>query len=184
MTKKIILTIVVAVFFVGAVAGVYLLYQKLSKQAGPDGPNPAIQNKGNYKDFIVIDSNGKEVKLSDFVGKPIVINFWASWCPPCRAELPHFDKLAKEYEGKVNFLMVNLSGESKEKVKDFVKQNGYTFPLYFDDEDRGANAYSVSSIPVTVFITAEGNIGAQKTGAMSEATLRSYIEQLLNTNKN
>ena len=76
--------------------------------------------------------------------------------------------------------MVNLSGEDKRSVKNFVQSNGYTFPLYFDDTNSGSKAYSVSSIPVTVFITAKGDIGAQRIGAMSEATLRSYITQLLN----
>ena len=180
MTKKIVWTVVIAVLFVGVVVGAYFGYKKLSEKVQPQEQNPTIQNKGNYKDFTVTDKDGKEVKLSEFIGKPIVVNFWASWCPPCKAELPHFDKLSKEYQGKVHFLMVNLSGENKESVKNFVESNGYAFPLYFDDKDSGQKAYSVSSIPVTVFITADGNIGSQRMGAMSEATLRNYINQLLN----
>ena len=183
MTKKvktILLTVLFAVLFVGAVVGAYFGYKKLSGKVNPQGQTPSIQDKGNYKDFTVTDKDGKTVKLSDFIGQPIVINFWASWCGPCRSELPHFDKLAKEYKGRVTFLMVNLSGELKDRVINFVKENGYTFPLYFDDTDSGAEAYSVSSIPVTVFITAEGNIGAQRVGSMSEAVLRNYITQLLN----
>lgn len=180
MTKKIVFTIVFFALFAGVIVGAYFGYKKLSEKVEPQGQNPTIQNKGNYKDFTVTDKDGKEVKLSEFIGSPVVINFWSSWCPPCKAELPHFDKLAKEYSGRVNFLMVNLSGESKESVKNFVQANGYTFPLYFDDADSGARAYSVSSIPVTVFITAKGNIGLQRTGAMSEATLRNYITELLN----
>ena len=183
MTKKvktILLTVLFAVLFVGAVVGAYFGYKKLSGKVNPQGQTPSIQDKGNYKDFTVTDKDGKTVKLSDFIGQPIVINFWASWCGPCRSELPHFDKLAKEYEGRVRFLMVNLSGELKDRVIGFVKENGYTFPLYFDDTNSGANAYSVSSIPVTVFITAKGNVGAQRVGSMSEAVLRNYITQLLN----
>lgn len=181
MTKKVVLIIVIVALFAGVVTGAYFGYKKLSGKTDiPGGQSPAIQNKGDYKDFTVTDKDGKEVKLSDFIGKPIVINFWATWCPPCRSELAHFDKLAKEYEGKVHFLMVNLSGEDKRSVKNFVQSNGYTFPLYFDDTNSGSSAYSVSSIPVTVFITAKGDIGAQRIGAMSEATLRSYITQLLN----
>ena len=179
MVKKISLIILIVALFAGVVVGAYFGYKKLLGKVAPQGQNPTIQDKGNYKDFTVTDKDGKEVTLSQFIGKPVVINFWASWCPPCKAELPHFDKLAKEYEGKVHFLMVNLSGEDKQAVKRFVESNGYTFPLYFDDKDGGRNAYSVSSIPVTVFITAQGNIGARRTGAMSEATLRSYISQLL-----
>lgn len=134
---------------------------------------------GNYKDFTVTDVNGKAVKLSGFIGKPVVINFWAAWCAPCRSELPHFDKLAKEMKGQAEFLMVSVY-LNKEYVKQFVSQSGYTFPLYFDDNEEGSNAYEVTGIPVTVFINAEGNVKAKVTGAMSEAVLRSYINQILN----
>ena len=133
---------------------------------------------GDYKDFTVTDANGQKVKLSEFIGKPVVINFWASWCAPCRAELPHFDKLAKELKGQAEFLMVSVY-LNKEQVKQFVSQSGYTFPLYFDYEEEGANAYEVTGIPVTVFITAEGNVKAKVVGAMSEAVLRSYINQIM-----
>lgn len=177
--KKSILIILTTIVFIGAIIGAYFGYKALVK-GGVSGPEtPSIQNRGNYKNFTITDINGNEVKLSDFIGQPIVINFWASWCGPCRSELPHFNKLAKEYEGRVHFLMVNLSGEDKQSVIKFVERNGYTFPLYFDNTDSGANAYSVSSIPVTVFITAEGKIGEQRVGALSESVLRNYITQMI-----
>ena len=178
--KTTIITIVLALLLVGVVVGALWGYKKLAGQVDPQGQAPAIKNKGDYKDFTMIDKDGNDRKLSEFVGKPVVINFWASWCGPCGAELPHFDKLAKEYQGKVNFLMVNLTGEDMDSVKRFVSNNGYTFPLYFDKQNSGAGAYSVSSIPVTVFITADGVVGAKRVGAMSESVLRSYINQLLN----
>lgn len=182
MLKKIIVTVLIAILLVGAVVGAYFGYKKLSEkvgQQGQQGQTPTIRDKGAYKDFTVTDKDGKTVKLSEFVGKPIVINFWASWCGPCRSELGHFDKLAKEYEGKVTFLMVNLYGEDRNKVINFVKNNNYTFPLYFDDTKSGAKAYSVTGIPVTVFITAAGKVVEQRTGEMSEAVLRAYVKQLL-----
>ena len=110
-------------------------------------------------------------------------NFWASWCAPCRAELPHFDKLAKELKGKVEFLMVSVY-LNKDYVKQFVSQNGYTFPLYFDDNEEGSTAYEVSAIPVTVFITADGNIDEKLVGAISETTLRNHITRILNNKDN
>lgn len=179
MKKNVLLTVAVVVLSIGVIVGGFFGYKALSKKGLPDKTLPGIQNTGDYKDFTVTDKNGNSARLSDFIGRPIVINFWASWCPPCKAELPHFDKLAKEYAGKVDFLMVNLSGENKDTVLSFVNKNGYSFPLYFDDFNSGANAYSVSQIPVTVFITAKGNIGARRVGAMSEITLRSYVTQLL-----
>lgn len=177
-TKKILMTTLLIIVFAGIVVGAYFGYKKLSGTRSPSGQG-TIKNKGDYKNFTMTDVDGNEVKLSDYIGKPVIINFWASWCPPCKAELPHFEKLAKEYKGQVHFLMVNVESNNKDAVKNFVKSNGYTFPLYFDKNESGSNAYSVQSIPLTVFITADGKIGERRLGAMSEAVLRDYIKQLL-----
>ncbi len=139
----------------------------------------AAVTTGNYKDFTATDVNGNRVKLSEFIGKPLIVNFWAAWCAPCKAELPHFDKLAKELKGQAEFLMVSVY-LNKDYVKQFVEQNGYTFPFYFDDNEEGATAYEITGIPVTVFIDADGNVKEKVVGAMSEATLRNYINGILN----
>lgn len=139
-------------------------------------------NKNTAPDFTVLDANGKKISLSEKFGKPIIINFWATWCPPCKKELPDFDKLCKEYGDKVVFMMVNLTDGRRDTVegtKSFVSKNGYTFPVYFDTENNGAAAYNVSSIPQTTFIDANGNIYTTRIGAMNEAALRSYINALL-----
>lgn len=133
-------------------------------------------------DFTVLDKNGNRVHLSDFFGKPVVINFWATWCPPCRQELPDFDKLSGEYGDRVVFMMVNLTDGYRDTVsgtKRFVANNGYSFPLYFDTEYNAAAAYNVSSIPQTTFIDANGNVYTSRIGAMNEATLRHYLNKLL-----
>lgn len=132
------------------------------------------------RNFLVLDSDGNSVTLSDYIGKPIVLNFWASWCPPCKAELPDFEKAYKEY-GDVEFLMVNLTDGSRETVesaKDFISQNGYTFPVYYDTEFSASYAYSLSSIPVTCFIDAEGNLVASRVGMIDYDTLVSCIEKI------
>ena len=101
-------------------------------------------------DFTVQDGEGNSVKLSDFFGKPIVLNFWASWCPPCKAELPDFEDACKKYDGEVVFLMVNMTDNQMETVevaKAFVAEQGYTFPVYFDTQYEAAYLYGLSSIP-------------------------------------
>lgn len=150
----------------------------------PEATPPATNdpNKNNAPDFTVLDANGKKIRLSDNFGKPIVINFWATWCPPCKQELPDFEKLCKEYGDRVVFMMVNLTDGYRDTIdgtKRFVSKNGYTFPLYFDTEYSGAVAYNVSSIPQTTFIDANGNVYATRIGAMNEAVLRSYINAML-----
>ena len=86
-------------------------------------------------DFTVYDADGNEVKLSDFFGRPIVVNFWATWCSPCKREMPSFERMYEKYGEDVVFLMVNLTDGYQDTVKkasDFVEKNGYTFPVYFD----------------------------------------------------
>ena len=156
-----------------------------STEGTTSGKKPDVTEdikKNTAPDFTVLDKDGNTVRLSDKFGKPVVINFWATWCPPCKQELPDFDKLCKEYGDRVVFMMVNLTDGYRDTVdgtKRFVSGKGYTFPVYFDTKDNAASAYNVSSIPQTTFIDAKGNIYTTRIGAMSEATLRSYLNALL-----
>lgn len=133
-------------------------------------------------DFAVFDANNTQVRLSEHFGKPLVVNFWASWCGPCRSELPAFDAAAKNNAGSVEFMMVNLTdgfSETVESVQSFLEENGYTFPVYFDTNEDAAQTYSVYSIPLTVFIRADGTVMDSHVGSMDETMLQSYITQLL-----
>ena len=136
-------------------------------------------------DFTVYDADGNAAKLSDFFGKPLVVNFWASWCGPCKSEMPYFDKAAAERDD-VTILMVNLTDgqrDTVESVTKFAADEGYTFPLWFDTELSAANAYYVYSIPMTVFIAADGTLADYHTGAMSEETLNAYLDLLVEYSK-
>lgn len=156
-----------------------------STEGTTSGKKPDVTEdikKNTAPDFTVLDKDGNTVRLSEKFGKPIVINFWATWCPPCKQELPDFDKLCKEYGDRVVFMMVNLTDGYRDTVdgtKRFVSDKGYTFPVYFDTKDNAASAYNVSSIPQTTFIDAKGNIYTTRIGAMNEATLRIYLNALL-----
>ena len=146
----------------------------------PDTPADTApeKNPNQALDFTVQDWEGNMVKLSDFFGKPIVLNFWASWCPPCKAELPDFDDACKKYDGEVVFLMVNMTDNQMETVevaKDFIKTYGYDFPVYFDVDYEAAMVYGVRSIPQTYFINAEGEAVATATGMISAAQLEQGI---------
>lgn len=156
-----------------------------STEGTTSGKKPDVTEdikKNTAPDFTVLDKDGNTVRLSEKFGKPIVINFWATWCPPCKQELPDFDKLSKEYGDRVVFMMVNLTDGYRDTVdgtKRFVSGKGYTFPVYFDTKDNAASAYNVSSIPQTTFIDAKGNIYTTRIGAMNEAMLRIYLNALL-----
>lgn len=132
-------------------------------------------------DFTVYDADGKPVKLSDMKGKPVVLNFWASWCPPCKAEMPDFDAVCKEYEGKVIFMMVNLTDgerETVESARNFIHMMEYSFPVYYDTDMEASNTYGIQSIPMTFFIDADGGLVAYGSGALSENELRRGISML------
>jgi len=132
-------------------------------------------------DFTVYDGEENQVKLSDYFGKPIVLNFWASWCGPCQSEMPDFQEKYLELNDTVQFLMVNVTGgrETVATAKSFISQNGYTFPVFYDSDLNAADTYEVYSLPTTYFIDADGYLMAQATGAISAATLQSGIDMIM-----
>lgn len=143
------------------------------------GRTGAPGNRNAAPDFTVTDGGGNRVSTADLSGKPAILNFWATWCPPCRSELPAFDKLYRQYGNEVSFMMIDLTDgyrETVEGVKKFMSENGYTFPVYYDTEGSAAEAYNVSSIPFTVAVGRNGNIVGTHLGAMSEAALEKLIK--------
>ncbi len=132
-------------------------------------------------DFMVYDKNGNEVYLSDYAGKPIVVNIWATWCGPCRSELPYFNTVYNELGDDVVFMMVNCTSgrETQSVVEKFVKDNGYDFPVYFDKKYKANNAYNVRGIPTTLFIDRDGKLVHTEVGSMSEDELRDFIDDIL-----
>lgn len=145
----------------------------------------AEENTTKAPDFSMTDRSGQPQNLQSFVGKPIVLNFWASWCGPCKMELPDFQAAYEEYDGEVEFLMVNMTDgmrETKEKALEFMESEGYTLPVYFDSLQSGAYAYSVYSIPTTYFIDKEGNIVAGAEGMLDAASLEKGISMILQEN--
>ena len=136
-------------------------------------------------DFTVYTAGGEAIKLSDLRSKPVVLNFWASWCGPCKSEMPDFEDAFAEQGSEIQFVMVNLTDGDRETVQtasEFISGKGYTFPVYFDTAYSAANAYQVRSIPATYFIDANGNLVAQFTGAMNAEQLQQGISLIWKEN--
>ena len=132
-------------------------------------------------DFTALDAQGNEVRLSDYFGKPIVLNFWASWCGPCKSEMPDFDEAYLAQGEEIQFLMVNMTDGSRETLdtaKSFVADSGYSFPVVFDVKQEAAMTYAVSSLPTTFFIGADGSMVAYAMGAIDGDTLQRGIEMI------
>ncbi len=133
-------------------------------------------------DFTVYDLDGNAVSLYNCLGKPVVLNFWATWCGPCQSEMPAFDKMYQEYGDQVTFLMVNVTDGSRdtaESVTAFYKDSGYTFPIYLDTTLKASMLYGAYSIPVTFFLDSEGSLLYNHMGAISEDVLRQCMELLV-----
>lgn len=138
-------------------------------------------------DFTLSDQYGNTHTLSDYKGSVVFLNFWATWCPPCRAEMPDIQKLYAEYEAagddSVVILGVAAPGYGDELdlagVRDFLEENGYTYPVVMDETGEVFTQYYVYSYPTTYMIDKEGNVFGYLTGSMPEETMRSIIEQTL-----
>ena len=128
-------------------------------------------------DFTVYDGNSQPVKLSDFFGKPIVLNFWASWCGPCKSEMPAFQSAFEKYGDQVQFVMVNV-GEHMDEGSAFITSAGYTFPVYYDVNNDASYTYQISSIPASFFLNAKGELVTYHIGTMDESVLLAAIEAI------
>lgn len=196
--KKVKLLVLLAVL-AGVLAGAAALYARLSPEVDP---GPALQETVTEEtaqaqpetqtdapdesllapDFTVYDGSGAAVRLSDLRGKPVIINFWASWCGNCKNGMPGFEDAYREYGEDIAFLMVNLTDGGRETVETasaFMAEAGYTFPVYYDTDYSAAIAYGVTSIPISFFIDAAGNGVAYAPGMLDRESLQIGIDLLL-----
>ncbi len=135
--------------------------------------------QGNAPDFALVSLTGKTYRLSDLRGKPVVLNFWATWCPPCKAEMPLLEREAARLQGQVVFLAINF-GEPKEMVEIFQENMGFqNLILLVDEKGIAGRKYGVQALPTTFFVDAQGNIAAQHMGILDEGNLSAYLDKLL-----
>jgi len=142
-------------------------------------------------DFTLMDQNGNEHTLSDYKGKVVFINFWATWCPPCKKELPDIEELYKEYnlnQDEVVFLGItnpasaaypNNTDSEKDEIIAFIEENEYTFPTLFDETGEVLKNYNISAFPTTFMIDKEGNVVGYVPGMMTKDIMVNIIEQVL-----
>ncbi len=152
----------------------YTLYTNLTKEA-----RGSLQKGDSAPDFVLTDLSGEEHQLSDYKGKGVFLNFWGTWCAPCKEEMPHMETVSKEYKDKgVEVLAVNV-GDSELQTKKFAEQYGLTFPIALDTSKEVENAYGVTNLPATFMINSEGKIEDIVVGGLTkEEQVRALFEKV------
>ena len=128
--------------------------------------------------FTLTTAASQSHTLSSYIGQPIVLNFWATWCAPCRIEMPHLQEASEIYNGRVTFLGIN-DGEALSLVTDFADEFDLTYPLLLDNGRSVNILYDVRSLPTTLFINADGTVAEVIIGTINRAVLEDRIENLL-----
>ena len=197
-------TLVLALAIVALIAAAGYLYTTLKDVAAPDrlmtapaadptasaadpsesaaAAEEATQPDMTAPGFTVYDADGNAVTLESLRGKPVVLNFWATWCGYCVMEMPDFQEAYEGFGDRIHFMMVNVTDgyqETEAAARAFIAGQDFTFPVYYDLDLSAAMAYGISSMPQTFFIDAEGMAVAYAQGALDAASLRRGIGMLL-----
>ncbi len=133
-------------------------------------------------DFTVYTADGEAVTFKSKLGKPVIINFWATWCGPCKNEMPHFEKAYKAYGDQIEFMMINPTdgaNDTNESVDNFISETGYTFPVYRDWDVEASSIYGIRAFPTTILVDEDGYFLGGYEGALTEEMLYALVDMLL-----
>ena len=132
-------------------------------------------------DFELSTMTGEKVRLSDYHGKKVILNFWATWCPPCKAEMPHMESFYKANKNSgITILAVNLTSvdKGKDAVQNFINSNGLTFPILLDETGMIGTKYQAFTIPTSYIIDTKGIIQKKVVGPMDENTMKAFMDSI------
>ena len=182
-------TLLSSALILNACASTFEKKEETNKQTSTSSTseNKAVQ----AYDFTAMDKDGKTVKLSDFKGKKVYINMWASWCGPCMREIPELEKTYQKLKDNKDIVFLSMTSpndsefknqspqdKGKEVILNKAKELGVTYPVLFDVNDRFIINYAIRSFPTHIFINSDGTIGNRIAGAVTEESLTKEIEKL------
>jgi DsbE subfamily thiol:disulfide oxidoreductase len=174
--KLLIILAIAGLLLALAVAGLLFTQKEAKNEFSPKSSAEAKEPAPNFTLKIV---KGKDFHLSDYKGKPILINFFASWCLPCREEMPVLEKIVHEYGPKgVVFLGIAVD-DTEAKIKDFIATYGVTFPVGLDKTATIQKSFGIYGIPTTYFINKQGEINYSHSGSVTEELLHHELDKLL-----
>ncbi len=148
-----------------------------TKTVAAPASNVSIDIDSVAPDFTLTTLDGRQLKLSELRGKPVFLNFWATWCPPCVGEMPHFQSLYPKYKDKMHFLAVSIDRE-KSPVETFAKDKKLTFPIGTDLKQAVASLYRIEAVPTSFLLDKDGKIVAYHLGGMSAKELDGFLSQI------
>jgi peroxiredoxin len=144
--------------------------------------NPAVNalvTGDQAAEFTLSDLEGNNVSLSDFVGQPLMVNFWATWCAPCRLEMPELQKSQETHRDEGLVVLAVNAQEDPQQVREFIDELGLTFTPLLDSDGAVGRAYGVLGLPSTYFVEPSGVVSAVHRGILSEKQIETYLAQIL-----
>lgn len=167
-------TLTILIGLVALLTGAWAIYENVSTPES--GRGNTIQVGANAPEFTAVNSIGEQVRLSDYRGKAVMINFWASWCAPCVREMPLVHQIAQDYQNQVETLFVNV-GESKGTIREFMDKQAFDFPVIIDVTGNISGMYRITGLPATMVIDQEGEFRHILLGELTEdIPLQQWLE--------
>ena len=140
----------------------------------------SFSNSAKAPDFNLKDQYGVIHSLENYKGKVIFLNFWATWCPPCKKEMPDIENIYKEYgENKKDVVILGVNSEKENEVKKFLKDKEYTFPTVIDKNSEVMRKYFIQAFPTSFVIDKEGNVYGYVMGGLTREQIKQVIEEVL-----
>jgi peroxiredoxin len=149
--------------------------------AACSGAQPAARLGSPAPDFTLPTADGGTVRLADLKGKPVLINFWATWCQPCREEMPAMQELYEQYRDRGLVILAIDMEEDLRPVRRWIDQGGYTFTFLLDSEGEQVKRYNINASPTSYFVARDGVIRDLKLGALSRGEMQTRVEKLLDS---
>lgn len=157
---------------------IIVLFATLSFNLSQSSANDRVTEKA--VDFELNTLDGEKIRLSDYEGKKVVLNLWATWCPPCKAEMPHIQRFYEEHGDEVEVIAVNLTSidHGKEALQNFIEEYELTFPIPLDETGEVGDIYEAFTIPTSYFIDSEGRIAEKVVGPMDQRMMERIVEKM------
>jgi peroxiredoxin len=171
-----IMSLAASIILIGLAASLFATADVIQPESSPATITTEYIGK-TAPDFTLKALDGEPITLSELSGKPVVINFWATWCPPCEKELPVLERAFTNQQGRINYLAISVE-ETENTVRPFAEERGLTLPILLDIDGTVVDKYGVKALPTTLFVDADGVIVNQHFGELDTPGLQEYLMEL------